>query len=77
MFRTCQLSRSRMVGVLPAWDSRGLADLNAAIAPAQQWELFTAQAVNSRRQITGDGGHAGSSRAYLLTPSNLALADRG
>jgi len=51
------------------WDSRGLTDLNAAIAPAQQWELFTAQAVNSRGQITGDGGHAGSSRAYLLTPS--------
>lgn len=51
------------------WDSRGLTDLNTSIAPARQWELFTALAVDSRGQITGDGDHTGNSRAYLLTPS--------
>ena len=51
------------------WDSRGLTDLNTTIAPAQQWALATAQAVNSRGQITGDGDHSGNSRAYLLATS--------
>ena len=49
------------------WDSRRLTDLIASIAPTQHWELFTASAVNSRGQITGDGDHAGNSRGYLLT----------
>jgi hypothetical protein len=58
------------------WDSRGLTELNTSIASAQQWGLFTALAVRSRGQITGDGSHTGNSRAIYSRHPAGADTDR-
>jgi probable HAF family extracellular repeat protein len=61
---SCSTERCR-----PAlWSNGRAVDLNQAIPPSSGWQLFDAQAINARGQITGDGLVNGEFHAFLLTP---------
>jgi probable HAF family extracellular repeat protein len=50
------------------WADGLVLDLNALVEPDPSWSLQVARAINARGQIVGYGRHAGSTRAFLLTP---------
>lgn len=51
------------------WHNRRVVDINTLLPTASGWQLFDAEAANSRGQIVGLGVHDGVFHSYLLTPS--------
>jgi probable HAF family extracellular repeat protein len=51
------------------WKNGTISDLNNLIPPNSGWELYTAQAINNRGQIVGNGRHNGAIHSFLLTPA--------
>lgn len=49
------------------WTGDVIVDLNSVLPAGSEWRLLTATAINSRRQIVGEGRFRGRRRAYLLT----------
>lgn len=58
------------------WSSTtGMQDLNSLLIERSSWVLSEATAINDSGQIVGYGYHNGQNRAFLLTPSPLAVLD--
>jgi probable HAF family extracellular repeat protein len=55
-------------------DGGSMIDLNTRIDSALGWELIQAHDINSSGQIIGYGYFNGSSRGFLLTPSNTPVS---
>lgn len=51
------------------WKNGIMRDLNKLLPANSGWELNSAQAINNRGQIVGEGKFNGQQRAYLLTPT--------
>jgi len=49
-------------------DGTILRDLNSLIPANSGWKILTANAINDKGQIAGEGLHDGKNRAFLLTP---------
>jgi probable HAF family extracellular repeat protein len=49
----------------------GMVDLNSLLPAGSGWELLSANAINNRNEIVGQGRFSGELRAYKLSPSGL------
>jgi probable HAF family extracellular repeat protein len=51
--------------------AQGMVDLNSVLPPRSGWVLLVAWDINDRGQITGEGLHNGTRRAFRLNPPEL------
>ena len=52
------------------WSDGTMIDLNQLLSPNSGWQLFDAQSINARGQITGGGIINGEFHAFVMTPAH-------
>ncbi|MEM8678209.1 MAG: hypothetical protein AAGF97_02535, partial [Planctomycetota bacterium] len=55
-------------GAAVIWEAGEIFDLNTLIPAGSDWNLLSANGINTQGQIVGFGTLAGETRAFLLTP---------
>jgi probable HAF family extracellular repeat protein len=53
------------------WENGKTKDLNSLLLANSKWELASAQGINNKGQIVGEGVHKGQYKAFLLTPVSV------